>query len=74
MDSLDSLLGLLVGVGLLWGSVGDDLMRSSNRQVQRATLLISGSVVIVVFGLMLALIMTGVVESPHQWLQHQGPF
>jgi hypothetical protein len=69
-----ALLGLLVGAGLLWGAVGDDLMRSSNRRVQRATLVIGGGVALLVLGFIFALIATGVVESPHQWLQHHGPF
>jgi hypothetical protein len=70
----NSVLGLLVGLGLLWAAVGDDLMASSNRQVQRATLVIGGGVTLIVLGFMLALIVTGVVESPHQWLQKHGPF
>jgi len=63
-------LGLLLGVGLLWAAVGDNLATSSHQSVRRATLVFAGIIGVASVGLMLALVVTGAVESPQNWLRH----
>jgi hypothetical protein len=63
-------LGLLIGVGLLWAAVGDNLAASSHQSVRRATLVFAGVMGVASVGLTLVLLATGAAESPHNWLRH----